>query len=90
MKLKETIEARRAMLTVIEEVMNDLERNYKWVRDNLASTKEELKEFQANYEGDRDAYEYTSAVRYKTEDIARYEAQIGAYETVIKTLEKLI
>ena len=74
MKIKETIEARRAMLTVVEEVINDLERNYKWVRDNLTSTKEDLKEFQANYEGDRDAY----------------EAQIVAYETVIKTLEKLI
>ena len=90
MKLKETIIKKRAMLSVVESVVNDIESSLEYAKTNRDQAVTDLDKYLETTTDEKDGYSYKAQIGYYNEEIARCEAQVDAYETVIKTLEKLI
>ena len=91
MKLKDTINTKRAMLQVVEELVDSVENSKTWCKNSLDEAQMRLDEYKEEHKEDEvDSYSYKSSVQYYTTDIETYKAKLNAYETVIKALEKLI
>ena len=84
-KIVSTIKEKQAMLSVLETLINEMNQNIEWTENSLIEAREALKEA-AQDENGGDAY----ILQYRKADIAGYENNLKAYETVKKHLEKLI
>lgn len=83
-KVVSTIKEKQAMLSVLEALINEMNRNIEWTENNLADAREALKEAEQDESGN--AYN----IEYRKADVAHGEDTLKAYETVKKHLEKLI
>ena len=87
MKLRETILAKRAMLQIVEETLSNMESSRNWTERAYNEARETLKAYRDEHP---DAENTDNSVQYYQRDIDTYAAQLNAYDTIVKALEKLV
>lgn len=90
MKIKETIMMKKAMLQIVEETLNCMESNKNWTERQLAEAKKNFNDYKEAHSDEENVDSTLQYYQNYQRDIDNYAAQLNAYDTIAKALEKLI